>query len=161
MKKTKIIALTCCIGLLSACSNITGGGVVGRFVNDVVPENGTIYSPSIDSAGTTEHTPGTEGDTNTDLVWNSYTGPVPCSDIKLVEYWLGGVDDGEIGLPLTGEKYGGKYYPPHPKGEGYHWTRPNLWIDTDKESGETKGDFTKEQAEAIAIHCGVEFQVRS
>ena len=159
MTKTKLIALVLYTGLLSACGNMTGGGVVGRFVNDVVPENGTIYSPSIDAAGTTEHVPGTESHTSSDIVWNSYAAPVPCSDIKLVEYWVAGADAGEIGLLLIGQKYGGKYYPPHPKGGGYQWARPVLVIDADYKNTTYK-DFTETQAEAIAVHCGVGFQVR-
>lgn len=143
---------------LTGC-NLAGGGVAGRMVQDGLPPTATIYKPEIDKLGETRHKTGTEDTRTTELIWKTYKFPVPCTDIKGVEYWTSGNNSGEIGLRLVGQKYGGKYYPP-PQGISRFWLRPQLWADRDQPGNSVPDDFTEAEARQLSAYCGVDFQLR-
>lgn len=162
MLKTTAIMLTLAAMLATGgCANsvLSGGGLPGKLVNDALPPSANIYAQEYDahSDKVGEPVAGTEATSRYDLIWAKWDAPVPCSDIKGVDYWIDGEHEGEIGLPLVGARYGNKYMPPPPS--GVYWLRPQLWVDGDYD-GETKRDFTTQQAQHLADFCGVKLQRR-
>ncbi len=148
---------------LTGC-NITGGGVANRVVQDGLPGNAAIYVPQPVKGGkvrTSENCGAYESCASIDHAWHKYLAPVPCSDIGGVVFYAGGDADGKMGLRLITQQYGGKYYPPVRGGQ--FWRNPQLLVGIENQKGKDKpktGDFTKAQAEEIAEHCAVPFQIK-
>ena len=156
---TRIILIILSAIALAGCANLSGGGTPGKFIHEALPEDATIWAQEYDKHADRrgKMVPGTEAETEHELIDVRYTAPVPCSDIKGVDYYVGGQADGELELVLVGQQYGGKYIPPAANGD--YWIRPALWVDRDYHSNKT-GDFTTEQAQHLADHCGVKLQMR-
>ena len=139
MKNTlKLMILAFAGMILSAC--IKTGGADGRFVNDALPENASIYSAAVYK----------EAGKNFTLVWNKYYNIVPCNDIRYVSYYKG-----KISLGLSACKNGCKYRPRHPKAGRWEWSFPDILV-----NDEQKNNFTLAASENIARHCEVKFHKR-
>ena len=141
-----IVALTLS---LSACGGVLSeGGLDGKYVNDALPKDATIYKAEIDKAGKTEVVPGTEDTEATNIIWNTYNPDVPCSAIKGVDYWDNSWEG--IDLVLARCQNGCKYFP-RPEDAGRYWPRTYMLL----------GELSFSEAEKLAEYCAVPLQVRN
>lgn len=143
----------------AGCTALSGGGLEGKFVNDMLPRDVIIYALGYDEKARKREImiPGTENESRySNIILYVWDAPVPCSDIKGVEL-LSAESKSFINMLLVNAEYGNKYIPS--PGTGKRWTRPNL-VAARGTVEEPKGDFTRQEALALAEHCGVEFQAR-
>ena len=161
MQKIQFILVFIAVAMMTACGgmNLSEGGVAGRFVQDGLPSDAHVWTQVYDQHGEKNRPPeagaGVDAIASHDMIWEEWETPVPCADIKGVDWWR---KYGAIDLPLTGDQYGGKYWPTPPDG---YWTRPYLSLGRgtdDQPDEETK--FTRAEAEKLAAYCGVKVQVR-
>lgn len=159
MQKIQFILVFIAVAMMTACGgmNLSGGGTPGRFVQDGVPSDTIVWTWDYDLHGERD-SPAAGGSgisSYADIIWVEWTKPVPCPDIRGVDWWQ---KDGEIRVLLTAEKYGGKYLPRPARGV---WEKPDLALTRERENEpDDTPHFSRAQAEELAAYCGVKLQVR-